>query len=488
MHFAELVDVRAKNDADARCISDDAVALRNGEFAGRVRGVAGLLAQRGVRQGDVVALLLTNRVELVVALFAAWRLGATVTPINPALTENEAAYQIEDSAARLVVTDNRPSPSGTAETLDVAEFWTAAEQPDVGSPVLDQDGLALLIYTSGTTGKPKGVMLDHSNLQSMCRMAVDAFELDENDHCLLVLPLFHANGIIVSVLSPMLAGASTTIAGRFSVDTFFPTVERVRPTYFSAVPAIYAMLANLPESVQPDVSSLRVAICGAAPMPAELIERVERRFGLTLVEGYGLSEGTCASTVNPLRGKRKPGTVGLPLPGQQVRVVDAEGKPVPPGEAGEVVIAGPTVMRGYLNRPGETAKTIVDGWLHTGDVGRFDEDGYLVLVDRVKDMIIRGGENLYPKEIESVIYQHPAVLEAAVIGRPHEIYGEVPVAYVALREDAAGITADDLLAHCRENLSTYKVPVALTVVDSLPKNSVGKIDKPTLRSQLKASR
>ena len=486
MHLAELADARAQRAVFSRCISDDAVALTNGEFAARVRSVAGLLAQHGVRRGDVVATLLANRVELVLTLFAAWQLGAAVTPINPALTDAEAAYQLEDSAARLVVVDNRPSPSGTASALEVAEFWTAPIEVETGDPVLDPAGLALLIYTSGTTGKPKGVMLDHANLEAMCAMMLDAFELDQNDRCLLVLPLFHVNGIVVSVLSPLLAGASTTIAGRFSPGRFFDDVRRCRPTYFSAVPAIYAMLSNLPETVRPDTSSLRFVVCGAAPMPAELITRFERRFGVTLVEGYGLSEGTCASTVNPLHGVRKPGTVGLPLPGQRVELWDPDGNPVAPGESGEVVISGPNVMRGYLNRPGETAKTVVDGWLHTGDIGRFDSDGYLVLVDRVKDMIIRGGENLYPKEIESVIYQHPAVLEAAVIGRAHEIYGEVPVGYVSLRDSvpAAAVTVEDLLAHCRANLSSYKVPVELTVLPTLPKNSVGKIDKPTLRRAL----
>src|SRR5882757_1128050 len=428
MHLAELPDVRAAAAADARCISDDAVALNNGQFAERVRSVAGLLAQRGVRRGDVVATLLPNRVELVLTLFAAWRLGAAVTPINPALTDSEAAYQLEDSATRLVVVDNRPSPAGTADALDVADLWTWEETSlDDDSPVLDADGLALLIYTSGTTGKPKGVMLDHANLTAMCEMSLASFEFDGSDHCLLVLPLFHVNGIVVSVLTPLRAGASTTIAGRFSP------------------------------------------------------ERFERRYGVVLVEGYGLSEGTCASTVNPLSGVRKPGTVGLPMPGQRVELVDPDGNRVPAGESGEVVIAGPNVMRGYLNRPGETAKTVVDGWLHTGDVGRFDDDGYLVLVDRVKDMIIRGGENIYPKEIESVLYQHPSVLEAAVVGRPHEVYGEVPVGYVSLRE-RAGATVEELLEHARAHLSKYKVPVELTLLESLPKNSVGKIDKPTLRS------
>jgi len=380
MHLAELADARAQRAVFSPCISDDAVALTNGEFAARVRSVAWLLAQHGVRRGDVVATLLANRVELVLTLFAAWQLGAAVTPINPALTDAQAAYQLEDSAARLVVVDDRPSPSGTALAVEAAELWTAPIEVETGDPVLDPAGLALLIYTSGTTGKPKGVMLDHANLEAMCAMTLDAFELDQNDRCLLVLPLFQLNGIVVSVLSPLLAGASTTIAGRFSPGRFFDDVRRCRPTYFSAVPAIYAMLSNLPDSVRPDTSSLRFVMCGGAPMPAQLITRFERRFGVTLVEVYGLSEGTFVSTVNPLRGARKPGTVGLALPGQRVELWDPDGNPVAPGEPGEVVISGPNVMRGYLNRPGETAKTVVDGWLHTGDIGRFDSDGYLVLL------------------------------------------------------------------------------------------------------------
>jgi acyl-CoA synthetase (AMP-forming)/AMP-acid ligase II len=215
-------------------------------------------------------------------------------------------------------------------------------------------------------------------------------------------------------------------------------------------------------------------------MPAELIARVERTLGVVLVEGYGLSEGSCASTLNPYDGVRKPGTVGLPLPGQEVRVVDPLGRPVPQGERGEVVIRGANVMRGYLNRPEDTAKAIVDGWLHTGDVGIFDADGYLRIVDRIKDMIIRGGENIYPKEIETALYSHDGVLEAAVVGRPDAVLGEVVVAYVTLRPDA-DVTVDELHALCAERLAKYKRPVVIEVLDELPKNAVGKIDKPSLR-------
>jgi acyl-CoA synthetase (AMP-forming)/AMP-acid ligase II len=482
MPFATLPDVRAGQSPDAHCIADDTISLSNAEFVQRVRGAAAVLRRHGVGRGDVVAVMLPNQVELVVLLFAAWRLGAAVTPINPALTAAEAGHQLADSGAKVLVDAGAAAIDPDVVTLGVADL-VETTRPDSGEPVTDPSALALLIYTSGTTGTPKGVMLDHTNLDAMCRMSIDALEVDAADHSLLVLPLFHVNGIVVSVLTPLLAGGRTTIAGRFAPDTFFGVVERVRPTYFSAVPTIYALLSALPGDLRPDTSSVRAAICGAAPMPAGLIDRFERRFGIPVVEGYGLSEGTCASTVNPLRGTRKPGTVGLPFPGQQIAILGPDGRRVTDGSAGEVLIHGPNVMRGYLGRPEETAATVVDGWLHTGDVGRIDADGYLVLVDRVKDMIIRGGENIYPKEIENALYAHPDVLDAAVVGEPHPTLGEVPVAFVTLRP-GAGATAEALREHCQERLSKYKWPTRLTLLDVIPKNAVGKIDKPTLRAGL----
>ena len=281
---------------------------------------------------------------------------------------------------------------------------------------MDPSALALLIFTSGTTGVPKGVMLDHANLDAMAEMGRQALAIGSADRSLLILPLFHVNGIVVSVLMPLLVGASVVIAERFDPRTFFNTVERHRPTFFSAVPTIYTLLAALPDDVRPDMSSVRFGICGAAPASAELLRRFEARYGFPLIEGYGLSEATCASTINPVDGERRAGTVGIAFPGQQIRIVDEGGTDVPTGADGEVLIAGPNVMRGYLGRPDETASVIIDGWLHTGDVGHLDADGYLTLVGRSKDMIIRGGENIYPKEIEDVLTGDPAVLEAAVIG------------------------------------------------------------------------
>jgi acyl-CoA synthetase (AMP-forming)/AMP-acid ligase II len=471
-HLAALPDLRATQNPTGLCLADDREQWDNQTFSHRVRSAATALRDHGVGPGDVVAVVLPNRLELLVSMFAAWRLGAAVTPVNPALTEGEARYQIEDSAAKVVITDD-----GTG-TLDVTAL---ADAPADTADARTQDALALIIYTSGTTGRPKGVLLDHANIAAMCQMVIDGLGLDDTDHSLLILPLFHVNGIIVSVLSPLLAGGHATVVGRFQPSTFFASVERARPTYFSAVPAIYAMLVSLPPDVRPDTSSLRRVICGAAPMPAELISRFETRFGVPIVEGYGLSEGTCASTLNPPAGPRKPGSVGLPLPGQTVALMTPEGKLIEDGSAGEVVVRGPNVMRGYLGMPEETAKTIVEGWLHTGDIGRFDADGYLVLIDRIKDMIIRGGENIYPKEIENVLHTHPAVLEAAVVGAPDPVFGEVPVAHVALLPDEK-VTAEELTAHCRASLARVKVPVAVFITESLPKNPVGKIDKPRLRT------
>jgi acyl-CoA synthetase (AMP-forming)/AMP-acid ligase II len=268
--------------------------------------------------------------------------------------------------------------------------------------------------------------------------------------------------------------------GRFTPNGFFDAVERLRPTYFSAVPTIYALLLAHPCDV--DFSSVRFGVCGAAPASKELLEATQARFGFQLVEGYGLTECSCAATSNPHDGVVKAGTVGPALPGVRVEVMSPDGELLPRGERGEVVVQGPIVMRGYLNRPDATAETLRDGWLHTGDVGILDEDGYLRIVDRIKDLIIRGGENLYPKEIETVIAGHPGVMEVAVVGAPHELYGEVPVAYVAGFPDAE-LSTDALRGRCREQLTRVKVPVRILLRDSLPKNPLGKIDKPALRHE-----
>lgn len=482
MHLNYLPWASPAAGSDRPCMQDAMRVFSYQEVEDRASAFAEQLELRGVGEGDVLAIMLPNSLELLIGMLGAWWAGAAVTPVNPTFTERELDYQLADSGAKLLLA----SP-GTVAGIDMITPEQMRERPVGGAasskrPEIAGNRLALLVYTSGSTGQPKGVMLDHCNAQAMTSQMVEAFALTETDHALLVLPLFHVNSIMVSFLSPISVGGRVTVLDRFQPDTFLAAIEQFRPSYFSAVPAIYARLAELPESTLLDASSLRFAICGAAPVSKELLERVEQRFGISLVEGYGLTEGTCASACNPVVGVRKPGTVGRVLSGQRIAIVDTEGNEVAPGQRGEVVISGPTIMRGYLGRPEATADAIRDGWLHTGDVGILDEDGYLSIVDRIKDMIIRGGENIYPKEIEGVLAGHEAVLEAAVIGAPHALLGEVPVAEVVLMP-GADVTAEQLLEHCRGQLAKIKVPVRMRIVSDLPRNPVGKVDKPRMRRE-----
>ena len=480
MNLASLPDRRADRDPDGPAVSDGRKSLTNAQFLDRIRANAHHLHQLEIGVGDVVALKLVNRVEFVTLLFAAWRIGAAVTPINPSLADTEVARQLGDSGARVLICEGDETKYDDVIAVAVDTLHVEAAQPD-SEPHWDTTALALVIYTSGTTGAPKGVMLDHANLDAMAHMGCRALQIEADDRCLLILPLFHVNGIVVSVVTPLLAGGSVVIADRFDPRTFFDVIEHERPTYFSAVPTIYTMLAVLPDDLTPDTSSVRFAICGAAPAATELLTRFETRYGFALIEGYGLSEGTCASTINPIEDRRA-GTVGKAFPGQRIRIIDTTtGVEAPTGVNGEVLIAGPNVMRGYLGRPDDTARTVVDGWLHTGDVGHLDDDGYLTLAGRSKDMIIRGGENIYPREIEDVLTGDPAVLEAAVIGVPDDKWGEIVVAYVQPRPGAS-IDPSALQALCSRRLAGYKRPTSIVVVETIPKNPVGKIDKAPLRA------
>jgi len=496
-HLRPLTDLELTGEA----VADPDVRLDHREFRAAVRTVARRFADLGVGRGDVVAVVLPNRVELVVAMYAAWQLGAALTPVNPALTEDEVSYQLADAGARLAVVDASTGALVTGvAVLDVAHVLTAAPESTASpeSTVSPEstaasafdgsqaDDLALLIYTSGTTGRPKGVCLDHANLAAMTTALQAEFRFTAADRALLILPLFHVNAIMLSIVTPLAAGGSAMILPKFDQRTFWDSVEKERPTYFSAVPAIYVFLSALPADVKPDTSSVRFVVCGAAPMPPSAIVDFETRYAIPLVEGYGLSESTVALTVNPIAGPRKAGTVGRPLPGLEVAIMDDGGQLLPPGADGEVVARGGTIMRGYLAKPEETAAALRDGWLHTGDVGHLDEDGYLVLVDRKKELIIRGGENISPSEVEAVLARHPSVLEVAVVGRPDPVMGEEPVAFVVARTGHE-IDVAELLDSVRTVLAKFKVPKEVRVVGGLPRNAVGKILKVPLREALATS-
>nr|WP_271209123.1 AMP-binding protein [Rhodococcus wratislaviensis] len=481
MRIDYLPWMRPAADADRVCLRDEDRELTYAEVTRYVSAAAEQFADAGVGPGDVVALMLPNRLELLIGLFAAWRLGAAATPINPVFTPSEARHQIEDSGAVLLLAAHEDAGYGIP-VLVATDLRSTPSGPPPTQPVA-LDDLALLIYTSGTTGRPKGVMLDHANLVAMTTSLVSALGIGREDHSLLVVPLFHVNAICSGCLTPLSVGGRVTVLERFASKSFLSAIERHRPTYFSAVPTIFARLAEQPEDLPVDTSSVRFAACGSSPLSAELITRIQNRFGFPIVEGYGLTEGTCASTVNPTDGSGKPRTVGRALPGQEVATMSPEGVLLPAGERGEIVIRGANVMRGYLGRSDATAQALEGGWLHTGDIGVLDEEGYLTVVDRIKDMIIRGGENLYPKEIETVLAGHPAVLEVAVVGAPDPFLGEVPVAYVVTYPDTT-VTVEELLTHCRAELTKIKIPTELHLVEKLPKNPIGKIDKPALRQAL----
>jgi long-chain acyl-CoA synthetase len=351
---------------------------------------------------------------------------------------------------------------------------------------LEDSDPAAIIYTSGTTGYPKGVVLSHRNYLFDTRQFVQATQMTDRDRFLCILPLFHVNGQVVTTLSPMMAGGSMILMEKFSPKDFFPALARFKATAFSGVPTVYAILLNSPEAEQYDLGSLRFCVCGAAPMPVELFESFEKKFQAFILEGYGLSEGTCVSSVNPLGGERKIGSIGLPLNLQEMQAVDDQDRELPAGQVGEIVVKGENVMQGYFKNPEATAQTLRNGWLHTGDLGYRDADGYFYIVGRKKEMIIRGGENIYPKEIEEVLYRHPKVLEAAVVGLPDRVWGEEVCAFVILK-DAVAAAPEEFIEYCKKYLADYKCPRRVIFCKQFPKTATGKIQKGKLRETYQES-
>ncbi len=403
----------------ALALRDERRELNNAAFADAVVAFAAFFAARGIGRGDVVAAMLPNRVELALCMFAAWRLGAAFTPVNPALTLNEAGHQLIDSSAKVVVTDAASATALAAlsiEKIDVEALPFISGGAPAPAHAAESD-IALLIYTSGSTGRPKGVMLDHGNVGAMIRVMRKNLEFLPSDRGLLVLPLFHVNALLVSLLTPLAAGGSSVILEKFDRHSFWDSVVSHEATFFSAVPAIYILLNQAPAAQTPDLSRVRFVICGAAPMPASAIAAFEARYKIPLLEGYGLTESTVGATCNPLAGPRKAGTVGRVLPEMDIRILDDAGRVLARGEIGEVALFGPNIMRGYLNQPEKTAEALRDGWLHTGDVGSIDENGFVRVTDRLKDIIITaGGKNITPSEIENQLKFSPFISDAVVVG------------------------------------------------------------------------
>lgn len=458
--------------------------------------LAGALMERGLQRGDRVGLYCINSPFFVASYLAIVKMGATVVPINLLLNPEEVHYILADAGARALiyfetVAANVAAIRGRLPELqhliaignpgnNPAISWTEIVASATASeelPALDpREDVAAILYTSGTTGQPKGAMLTHYNLLSNVASVCQALPISEDDVILTVLPMFHAFAATACMLVALYRGAAIAAVPRFLPEEVGRTIQATRATVFMGVPSMYAIFANLPPDKQPDLSSLRLCISGGAALPLEVMQRFEERYGLSIYEGDGPTECSPVTCVNPIGGLRKPGSVGLPIPGVEMKIVDEEGHELPPGEVGEIVVRGDNVMKGYFNLPQETAEAFFGEWFRTGDLGYVDEDGYFYIVDRKKDMLIVNGMNVYPRHVEEVIYRHPAVAECAVVPERHRLHGEVPRAVIVLKEGATA-SADDILQLCRQHLGLYQVPRRIDFVEALPKNAAGKILK-----------
>ncbi|MCP4397087.1 MAG: long-chain fatty acid--CoA ligase [bacterium] len=468
------------------------------ETANRVAG--GLLAL-GLSKGDRVGIFSDNCPEYIISYFATLKFGGIVVPVNSFLTGNEVKFIVDNCGIKVLMTSKkflrtlqpvldqmesikRVIVLNDPEQSEHMPFEMLSQSGASENVVADvsPDDLAVFIYTSGTTGHPKGAMLSHGNLSSNTQDAVELFKVVPKDKFLLFLPMFHSFTFTVCVLLPIMVGSTIILIGSVkSLDAIKKAIIFDRVTVFIGVPAVYNVLANkdLPKILR-YINVIRAFVSGSAPLPAPVIGKIEEKFRSSLCEGYGLSEASPVVSVNPLFGTRKPGSVGLPLQSVQVKIVDAERNALPVGEVGELAVKGPNVMQGYYNLPEETAKTIVDGWLLTGDIAKLDEEGYIYIVDRKKEMLLVRGVNVYPREIEDVLYQHPNIVECAVIGVPDEARGEVPKAFIVVRE-GENLSEKDVRAHCKKNLAGYKLPKSIEFRPSLPKNATQKIMKRNLR-------
>ncbi|MDN3483629.1 long-chain fatty acid--CoA ligase [Arthrobacter sp. APC 3897] len=458
--------------------------------------VAGVLAARGVKPGDRMALIMPNIPQMAFVYYGVLRYGAVVVPMNPLLKAREVAYHLQDSGAKLVFAWEGilaealagAEEAGGVEVIPVnaGAFLQLLAEADPVTEVREVDGedIAVILYTSGTTGRPKGAALTHNNLLTNADISRNLLHTLESDVIFGGLPFFHVFGQTSALNSAVMAGASISLLPRFDAGKALEIIERDGVTIFEGVPTMYVGMLRHPNLAGTDVSTLRGAITGGSAMPLEVLHEFERVFGTQLLEGYGLSETSPVVSFNLPGPDRMAGSIGKAVDGMFVRVVDPDGADVPVGEVGELAVQGSGVMKGYWNNPEATQAAIPDGWFRTGDLGRLDEAGNIYTVDRKKDVILRGGYNVYPREVEEVLYGHPAIAEAAVIGVPDELHGEEIVAVVGLKEDAG--PADDnarqallaeIQAFAKDRLAAYKYPRRVLLTDALPKGPTGKILK-----------
>lgn len=470
---------------------------------------AAALSEAGIKQGDRVAIMLPNCPQYIIAYYGILTLGAIVVQVNPMSVEREVEHLLSDSGAKAIIVygpllprvNGAPyseklalklvvelSPESKTYEDGAISFETLISEADLSLlPQVEftSEDIAVLQYTGGTTGLSKGAMLTHRNLAANAQQSYYLFgsQSDEQERILTVLPLFHVYAMTVAMNASVFGGWQMILLPRFQPEEVLQTIKATKPTVFPGAPTMYIALNAYPGAEQYGISSIRLCVSGSAPLPVEVMRSFENKTQGVIIEGYGLSEASPVTHFNPIE-KRKPGSIGTAISFTESKIVHLGDptKELGPNEIGELLVRGPQVMKGYWNMPEETAATLVDGWLHTGDIARMDEEGYFYIIDRKKDMILAGGYNIYPRDVEEVLYQHPAVQEAVVIGVPDAYRGETVKAFIVKKQNAE-VTEDELNSFCREHLSAYKAPRIYEFRDALPKTAAGKILRRTLREE-----
>ncbi|MEZ4393807.1 MAG: long-chain fatty acid--CoA ligase [Polyangiales bacterium] len=507
LNLATLLRETARVHPERAAVIVGDVTIPYATLDGMARRFAGALRSLGLKPGQHVALLLPNVPQFVIAYYGAHYAANPVVPLNVLLTADEIAYHLDDSdAVALIAWEGfLPQAQAAFARVDACKHLVAvkadradlsapegavnfsailgAAAPVTEAPATMPDDTAVILYTSGTTGRPKGAELTHFNLFYNARYtANDLLPLSSSHHTLLVtLPLFHSFGQTVLQNGGLSAGSTLVLLPRFDPTAALTLMQQHKVTVFAGVPTMYFALLHHPEASRFELSSLKYCVSGGSAMPVEVMAAFDAKYGVSILEGYGLSETSPVASFNRLDRPKKPGSIGLPIWGVEFQLEDAEGKVITEsGAPGEVCIRGHNVMKSYYKRPEATAEAIRDGWFHSGDIAVRDDDGYYAIVDRKKDMIIRGGYNVYPREIEEVLYAHPAVMEAAVIGVAHPSHGEEVKAVLALKPGQSA-SAEDIIAYCKQHLASYKYPREVVFMEALPKGPTGKILKRELR-------
>lgn len=496
MLLGDIVSRTAKQKKDKIAAVLDDCKITYEELEKESNQLAHGLIDLNIKPSDMVSIMLPNSIEFLISYLGVIKSGATMVPLNISFKVPAVEYILNNSEASVIITSEKFLPLIKDCNLDFLENIILVDGDQADDYILlsdlkaqketlpelkniDSEFSAACLYTSGTTGQPKGAMLSHHNLIFDTQKTIEHLKVDDSDRYICVLPMFHAFAETVCMLMPLFLGAEIVIVDRFLPEKVLKTIQEKNVTFFAGVPTMYSALLNVKNKDQFDLSNLNLCISGGAAMPQQTMEDFEKTFNVKILEGNGPTETSPVAYVNPVDGERKSGSVGLPIPETEVKIVDENDNELAVNEIGEITVRGEHVMKGYFKMPEATAETLRNGWLHTGDLGKMDEDGYVYIVDRKKDMINVGGMNVYPREIEEQLYRHPKIKEAAVVATKDELRGEIPKAVIVLKDNEMA-TEREIQKYCMQYFANYKVPKLVDFIEELPKNATGKIDKKTL--------